>query len=298
MYQKYSKELNDLISIGPIVVYTCEAFGEFSATSITPNITQQLGYEPDEFLKTPSFWASNIHPDDRDEVFENLKTLFEEGKHSHEYRFLHKDGTYKWMHDDLLLMHETNGDPKSIVGYWTDVTERKKAEEAIKFMSTHDMLTSLPNRILLMDRLDNSLARAHRDKEKFAVLFVDLDGFKSINDALGHESGDEVLKLVAERLTLCLRETDTVARYGGDEFIILLVDCISENDISIKVQELIDKVSERIKLGNDEVLVGVSIGISIYPDHAETSVQLLSLADKAMYKAKSDKTTHFHFTAS
>jgi len=132
MDQKYSEELSTLISIGPIVVYTCEAFGEFSAISITPNITEQLGYEPNEFLDTPNFWAANIHPDDQDTIFENLSTLFEKGTHNHEYRFLHRDGSYRWMHDDLRLIVDEKGQPDTIVGYWTDVTDRKRVETALE----------------------------------------------------------------------------------------------------------------------------------------------------------------------
>jgi PAS domain S-box-containing protein len=131
MYRKHLAELDQLISIGPIVVYTCEAFGDFAATSITPNITEQLGYQPEEFLSVPGFWASNIHPDDQAAVFDNLGGLFEKGSHSHEYRFRHKNGDYRWMRDDLRLISDDAGKPVTIVGYWTDVTERRETEEKL-----------------------------------------------------------------------------------------------------------------------------------------------------------------------
>lgn len=123
---EHSQDLVSLISRGPIVVYTCEAFGDFAATSITPNIKTQLGYTQEAFLSAPDFWSANIHPEDKAYVFEGLKALFEKGTHSHEYRFLHKDGTYRWMHDDLQLVVEESGTPKIIIGYWTDVTEHKQ----------------------------------------------------------------------------------------------------------------------------------------------------------------------------
>ncbi|MBT3550865.1 MAG: PAS domain-containing protein [Rhodospirillaceae bacterium] len=140
MYKNYLGELADLISIGPIVVYTCEAFGNFAARSITPNIKDQLGYEPDEFLSTPGFWASNIHPDDSPVVFEGLGAIFEHGVHSHDYRFRHSDGTYRWMHDDLRLIVDDDNQPVTIVGYWTDITERKQLE--LDLLSAREELES------------------------------------------------------------------------------------------------------------------------------------------------------------
>jgi len=128
MHNKYLPELAAVISAGPIVVYTCEAFGEFAVTSITPNVFEQLGYEPEEFLSASGFWASNIHPDDSPGIFENLGNLFEKGFHSHEYRFRHKDGTHRWMHDDLRLIVDGEGRPQTIVGYWADITKYKGAE--------------------------------------------------------------------------------------------------------------------------------------------------------------------------
>ena len=128
MHNEYLPELAALISAGPIVVYTCEAFGEFSTTSITPNITEQLGYQPEEFLNQSDFWASKLHPDDRDRTIENINAVFEKGIHSHEYQFSHKDGTYRWIRDDLRLIVDDDGQPVTIVGYRTDITENKILE--------------------------------------------------------------------------------------------------------------------------------------------------------------------------
>jgi len=296
MDSNYLKELAKLISIGPIVIYTCEAFGDFAATSITPNILDQLGYSPEEFLETPGFWASNIHPDDREKIFADLGNLFENGTHSHEYRFLDKAGKYRWMHDELRLILNDTGEPETIVGYWTDITKRKESEEMVRFMSDHDLLTSLPNRKLLNESLNRFIATARRNSEKFAVLFLDLDDFKPINDLLGHSAGDESLKIIAKRMKSLLRETDTVARIGGDEFIILLSNITSKDDVFIKVQEIIDSISEVITIEGNELYVSASVGISIYPEDADTDKKLISLADHAMYRAKAKGKKRFHFS--
>jgi len=130
MRKRHLDGFSELFSKGPIIVFTCEAFGDFTATFVTPNITEQLGYEPAEFLSISDFWTSNIHPDDGPVVFETLGDLFENGHHSHQYRFRHKDGTYRWLHDDLRLIVDDNGQPETIVGYWTDISDQKKVEHA------------------------------------------------------------------------------------------------------------------------------------------------------------------------
>lgn len=292
------EELANLIAVGPVVIYTCEAFGEFAATFVTPNIYPQLGYEPEEFMSTPGFWASNIHPDDREHTLDNLSCIFQKGSYSHEYRFRHKNGCYRWMNDDLRLISDESGKPRIVVGYWTDITERKILEEKLKFMSSHDTLTRLPNRNLLMDRLDQALSRADRNKDKVAVIFVDLDDFKIINDTLGHNLGDKALKIIANRLCLCLRETDTVARYGGDEFVILLSDITNEKNITLKMEEIIKVTSESINIDGNELFISISAGISIYPSNAKNYEQLLLLADNAMYAAKKKGSNSFKISNS
>jgi diguanylate cyclase (GGDEF)-like protein/PAS domain S-box-containing protein len=290
------EELSKLISIGPIIVYTCEAFGEFAATSITSNIYNQLGYEAGEFIKTANFWALHIHPDDKKKIFDDLSNLFEKGEHSHEYRFLHNDGSYRWMHDELRLINGKDGQPQTIVGYWTDITERKLIEEKLEFMSCHDAVTQLPNRNLLMERLNSALMRSHRSKDKVAIIFIDLDNFKKINDNFGHNGGDHTLKTVAGRISSYLRETDTVARFGGDEFVVILQDIKNENDVSIKIKEIIELVSTPIKLDEKEAIISMSIGIAIYPNQNQSAQQLLILADNAMYRAKNNGKNCFQFS--
>jgi len=125
-------QLEQLLEASPAVVYRCEPGGDYPATFISQNVRRQLGYEPEEFTDDPKFWAEHIHPDDRQGVIDGLQHLFEKGLHSHQYRFMHKEGTYRWMHDELRLVYDVRGRPLDIVGNWIDITERKRSEVALR----------------------------------------------------------------------------------------------------------------------------------------------------------------------
>lgn len=169
--------------------------------------------------------------------------------------------------------------------FWSMRT-RKKLEDSIKHMANHDMLTNLPNRALLMDRLGQALARANRNHTRVAVLFLDLNNFKPINDTLGHLVGDKILRKIAERMLSCFRESDTVARYGGDEFVIVMSDVKSINEVTAMAKKIDNLMLEPIDLGDEQVVLGASIGISLYPYDANTPEALIHIADDAMYVAK------------
>ncbi|MEG3619992.1 diguanylate cyclase [Magnetovibrio sp. PR-2] len=176
-----------------------------------------------------------------------------------------------------------------------EVMERRRAEEKLRHVATHDGLTDLPNRSLLMDRLKTSIARANRSKEKCAVVFIDLDGFKPINDTLGHDKGDLVLQETAKRLNACVRQTDTAARFGGDEFVLVLSD-ISHADDAIPVAEkILEILAEPIVCGDAEARIGASIGIAMYPDHGEDAEAVIKCADNAMYDIKASGKNNFGF---
>ena len=187
---------------------------------------------------------------------------------------------------------ELEGD-KCVVSMAHDITERKQDEEMIKHMAHHDLLTGLPNRTLFMDRLEQAIARSRREKSMLAVMFLDLDKFKPINDTMGHTTGDLILRQIAEKLTSCMRETDTVARFGGDEFIALITD-LSDTEAPTQMAKKLDSIiAEPIRLGTNDYSLGVSIGIALYPEHGNTSERLISLADEAMYMAKADSNNVF-----
>jgi len=173
--------------------------------------------------------------------------------------------------------------------------ERKRTESVIRNMAYHDALTGLPNRVLLSDRLEMALANAQRNKSMLAVLFLDFDGFKSINDSLGHDIGDQLLKGVAGRLQKCLRSQDTVARLGGDEFIILLPRVSNASDAGILAQKLLDVVRVPFNFGEHEVNITLSIGVGLYPKDGLDSNKLLKHADEALYLAKNQGKDCYHF---
>ena len=169
-----------------------------------------------------------------------------------------------------------------------EVRIRKKAEETIRKMAYYDSLTGLPNRTLLKDRLVHIMAYARRQKTQFAVLFIDLDGFKKINDSLGHDYGDEVLKNVSQRMLDAVRDVDTVARFGGDEFIVVMESVKGLEEINFITQRVFDALMKTHLLADQKLQVSASIGISVFPDDGDTCDLLIKHADTAMYESKSN----------
>jgi diguanylate cyclase (GGDEF)-like protein/PAS domain S-box-containing protein len=178
------------------------------------------------------------------------------------------------------------GGSRYFIGIVRDITERKLAEQKIAHMAHYDYLTDLPNRALLLDVLNHSIALAQRNKLKTAVLFLDLDGFKQINDTLGHDAGDLLLKAVSRRIREAIRDSDTLSRVGGDEFIIALDNIESDENAEQVADKIIGALSEPFKLAGHAGRVGASIGISLFPDDATDPERLLKQADEAMYLAK------------
>jgi diguanylate cyclase (GGDEF)-like protein len=181
------------------------------------------------------------------------------------------------------------------VGVFSDITRRKMAEEQMQFLAHHDGLTSLPNRGLFLERLNHAIARAHRTQDQIALLFLDIDNFKQINDTLGHHVGDQLLQIVAQRLTSCVREGDTVARLGGDEFTIILESINHADDVAPIARKIIAALSLPMPIDGQELTVGASIGISLYPADSERADELLKLADTAMYHVKKEGRNNFRF---
>src|SRR5213080_4184274 len=255
----------------------------------SPRWKAMLGWGENEIGDNPEEWFNRIHDADRQRVQEEI-AAHRNGSTPHfesEHRMLHKDGTFRWMLNRGLAVFDDSGKTLRMAGSQTDITERKVS----------DPLTGLPNRLLFIDRLGRLIKHAKRRKDiLFAVLFLDLDGFKMINDSMGHLIGDQLLLGVANRLEKCLRSTDTVARLGesftvarlgGDEFTVLLDDLKDPNDAKSAADRLMKALAPPFILGGKEVFTSVSIGIALSNTAYEHAEDMLRDADTAMYRAKS-----------
>jgi len=210
---------------------------------------------------------------------------------------------FKNQHDELdTLADSINKMQKEIYNSYMEAkkteTELKEQKEFLAYQAHHDALTGLPNRALLYDRLEQFIKESKRHKNKFAVLFIDLDHFKEINDSLGHNTGDEVLKMIASRLRKVLRSEDTVVRLGGDEFTVILNELAQAQEASIVADKILEILSKQIEYKENTLYISSSIGISIYPDDGQDSQSLLQFADSAMYKAKYEGRNNYQYYSS
>ncbi len=250
--------------------------------------TQVTGYRADEALgQTPHLLYSGR----QDDAFYQAmwKTLIDEGQWQGSIWNRRKDGSIYLEHLSIVAVRDEHGETSNYIGIFSDITAEKENEERLYKLAHYDLLTGLPNRVLFEDRLRQAMRQSRRDKRRLAVMFIDLDGFKAINDELGHASGDELLKQVAQRLRESLREADTVGRFGGDEFTVV-IGYIEEPDAYgaalLVAEKLIDEISHPYHLDGLERRVSASIGIALYPEHGNSAETLIDNADAAMYQAK------------
>lgn len=200
-----------------------------------------------------------------------------------------KNGEFYTTLQSITSIKDENGDVIRYISVFTDITERKNNEMRMAYLASHDTLTALPNRMHFYDNLKKAIHSAKRNKNKLAVLFLDLNDFKEVNDNFGHEAGDTLLKEIATRLNECVREEDTVARLGGDEFAIVLEELKDSEDAVRIAKKIIDKVSKKFSMQNNVLIPSTSIGISMYPEHGDEAEALIKLADNAMYVAKANR---------
>jgi diguanylate cyclase (GGDEF)-like protein/PAS domain S-box-containing protein/hemerythrin-like metal-binding protein len=273
---------------------------ESGEAKFSPEYYTMLGYLPDEFPANQQEWLSRIHPDDRENVFRKIQEELDRHQDLYltEYRMRTKDGRYRWIQGrGKCIAFDKDGKPLRMVGINMDINERKQMELQVSFLAYHDKLTGLPNRALLFDRFSQALSQAKRDKLHVGLLFADLDGFKQVNDEYGHEAGDAVLKMAAQRLLACVRAADTVVRFGGDEFAVILGNLDDARQAALVADKIIQAFAAEMVLA-DGILcrVGVSIGISLFPENGTTMDGLLTAADQAMYDSKhSGKNTYSFF---
>lgn len=249
-------------------------------------LLQILGYRED-FLPDTHAWLRLVHPDDVDfynrEVARHIK-----GETDHfycEYRVLASDGQYRWIASRGLAVRNRKGTAFQMVGSVTDITERRQHQEELEFLARHDSLTGLPNRLLFAEQLQAAIDESARQQQQLAVLFIDLDRFKNINDSLGHRAGDRMLQTVAIALRALLPAGSQLYRQGGDEFIVLLPQTNADAAMSV-AQQLKESLGEPLVDDDSTFLTTASIGISLFPNDAKDGETLLRHADAAMYATK------------
>ncbi|MCW9047249.1 MAG: sensor domain-containing diguanylate cyclase [Gammaproteobacteria bacterium] len=223
---------------------------------------------------------------------EVISAIQKSGQWSGEVRMLHKEGHIGWIESMCVPIFDENKVMTGALGINRDITERKNEIERLKHLAHYDSLTKIPNRSLLFDRVEHLIARSKRDKLTFALFYIDLDNFKNFNDTKGHAYGDQILVEVALCLKQCIRNSDTVARIGGDEFILILENITDKSYIEIMLETISITLKNNLIVDNEKIDVGCSIGFATYPDNGKTMDELLAIADSAMYKIKHNNCDH------
>jgi diguanylate cyclase (GGDEF)-like protein/PAS domain S-box-containing protein len=290
------EQYRSMVERGPAVTYIDGPDETASTIFISPQVEALLGFTSEEWSMDPSLWPRLLHPDDKARAMAENERHNETGEPFRlEYRMFHKDGHVVWVHDEASIVRDDRGQPLFSHGVMMDISERKESEDRVAFLTYHDSLTGLPSRSMFEELLELSIARARRHDDAVAVLCVDLDDFRLVNDSLGHHQGDALLKMVADRLREATRETDLVARRGGDQFLLLLSDLEREGagDMDaavVRAEGAAQRVQEALAapfvVSGTELYVSVSMGISLFPQDAQEAGTLQRNAEAAMYESK------------
>jgi diguanylate cyclase (GGDEF)-like protein/PAS domain S-box-containing protein len=282
-YRTLIENIND-------VFYALDAQGNISYVS--PVVERYTHYKVSDLIGKP--FTPLIYPDDLPALLESFNRLVSGQLEPWEFRIVDKDGRVIFVRTSSRPLYE-NGEIVGITALMTDITERKRMEQKLEEMATHDFLTGLPNRILLTDRFTIAAALSHRNKARLAVMSLDLDKFKTINDTLGHAAGDQVLKTVATRITGLIRASDTLARVGGDEFVLVMLETKRKEDAAFIAQKILDAFAEPLLIDGHLLNLSTSIGIAVYPEDAADLETLVKKSDAAMYYSKGHGRNQFKF---
>jgi diguanylate cyclase (GGDEF)-like protein/PAS domain S-box-containing protein len=280
-----------ILSYLPMAFYTAKPSKDFETIWVSEQIDRISGFLPEKYIKKPGLWISRIHPDDCQRVLEEFDSINRKGTIVTEYRWQCADGSYNWFRDQAVLIRNEKNEPHEIVGALLDITDRKRTEEALRTLSLSDELTGLYNRRGFFTFAEQQLKIANRMKKKILLLFADLDDLKWINDNFGHNEGDFALIELANILKKTFRESDFIARIGGDEFVVLAAETEENNAEALTVRLLQGIRTYNVKSSRGYNL-SISIGISRYdPDYPCSVDELLAKADRLMYKQKKKNRT-------
>lgn len=294
---------NEIINSSPAVAFLWKNSHNRPVQFVSENVVNLLGYTANDFMANKIHYTDLIHPEDTEQVLSEIVTDTTTMAFRHApYRLITKSGMTIWVDDSSSIVRDEQGNISHYQGIIIDVTQHElakkkmfKKQETLQYTAHHDALTGLPNRLLLLDRMQQAINKSHRDKKSFALLYMDLNKFKPINDTLGHAAGDEVLTVVAKRLKQNIRSVDTVARIGGDEFIVLMDSVSDINDVDLIARKLNHSLKQSMQWEHHKLNISCSMGISLFPDDGDTPDELISNADSAMYQSKLDNENHYKF---
>ncbi len=292
--QKYGALVEQI----PAIVYIDVADEDMSTSYVSPQIEQLLGVTAAEYVADPDLWRKHLHPEDRDRAVATYLEGRESGESfTFEYRLLARDGRVVWFSDSAIVIRDAAGAPMFVHGVMLDITDRKTAEAQVAYLAYHDKLTGLPNRAMFEELSELAIARARRSGMGVAVLHLDLDNFKLVNDSLGHEAGDAMILELTERLRDATRDTDLICRPGGDEFIMLLADVDRTPPVAggaagemVVAESVAGRIQEALQVpfvvAGNEVYASASVGISLFPQDADEAEDLATNAEAAMFRSK------------
>ncbi|TVP82257.1 MAG: EAL domain-containing protein [Alkalicoccus sp.] len=286
------KEVESLFNNTGAFLWTIDVKAE--KVIVSKGIENTFSFTAEEFEQNFELWISRTHPEDEGKVQEHYHRLLSGAPSKCEWRFFRKDGEIRWLEVFGNPIFDDSGHVIKLNGVAYDVTERKQMEEKLESFAYYDSLTGLPNRRYFKQAAGKAIERCHESPEKLAVMFIDLDRFKFINDTMGHDVGDELLKKVSHRISQSVREVDVVARHGGDEFIILFEE-IEESEARDIATRILDQFSSPFLLEGAKFFTTPSIGISVYPKDGKDIEMLIKHADNAMYLAKERGKNNFQF---
>jgi diguanylate cyclase (GGDEF)-like protein/PAS domain S-box-containing protein len=285
-----------MVEQGPAVAYIDAADDAATTLYISPQVESMLGYSVDEWLSDAELWMKILHPDDKARATaENARHNATGAPFKAEYRMFAKDGRVVWVHDEAVMAPGEQGQPSFSHGVLMDVTERKKGEEQVAFHAYHDDLTGLPSRAMFQEFAELAVERAARNERSVAVLYLDIDDFRLANDSLGRQNGDRLLQTVADRLRETARETEVVARRGGDQFLVLIGDLerdgTGEIDAAVVraeavMQRMMSSLAAPFNVDGTELYLSASAGVSLFPQDADDAGTLQRNAETAMYESK------------